>query len=87
VSNDPRQDQAEHGVDRRTAERRAEAQAVRGEGALVRHRRDELIEAHARRLGQHGGERQQHEQAHVEHAVSKREPETGQHSAFLEPEA
>ena len=72
---DPGEQDAEDHVDQRAHERRAEAQAVRGEHARTRHRGPELRPAHRGALEDHGGEREEHDQRQVQHGEAHGEPE------------
>ena len=78
----PGDHQAEHGVDRRGDERRAERQLVRGDDARVPRGLPEAAPAHRRALDHERAERQQHDEAQVEHRVAHRQAEAGQDTSF-----
>ena len=67
----PGDDEAEHAVERRREQRRAEAQAIRGDRARIEQHAHEVVPAHRRRLHDQRRERDQHDRAQEERRRSR----------------
>jgi len=78
----PRDHQAEEGVDERRDQRRAEADPEGRQHARRRHRRPEAGPAQSGSRQDQARERDQHDQAEVAQSKTQRQPEAGQNAGF-----